>query len=535
MSALNQTEIEKLSCMYDGDKARDASSKIRGFLFQDYVAIDRLLQPGVEYVCSEYLEDVDAFYENGTFEFIQVKYYPKKKADMKEISTDLYYQYLRLQMLHSGLNAEPYLYIHTQKPVKKPESDDMKEYMGFAAEKKSQKGKSKKDADKAEEVPKPKLPADVPDRTDPAGWLSSQVHVLKKEEQKTALFRAMASEKTLDAFVNKLKVIPQNDIVTYKENLLKALGNAYENPDPEGDEEHWQMILLGLAVSYIQRRYMLTDPDFAELRVDKGEFDRYMAESSRTRTEQSIASYLVAAASEEYETIVKRNDLSDLQLDMLNRIYKKTIQWIGQIGATPAGQYQLLNTFSTDEASEIAAFQSKDIDGRLRCMAECKGEYHVFLDYLWKIMLNLCQNQIKTEKEMDRHSELFDPKHYIVSEVTDYVCLNFPEDKYVNHSVILPRAGRKFKGVKRKLVERMVKMSTLPRKWFFENDSLAPGKNYFYFSTADVNESPSVTDLEKDCFYIECMSCIRIDEGDWSEQDPCGNCIFSEKCAEEDT
>ena len=53
--------------------------KLGFFLFQDYVAIMGLLKN-------------------------QVKYYPKTSPKMKEISTDLYYQYLRLQMLQSTLN-----------------------------------------------------------------------------------------------------------------------------------------------------------------------------------------------------------------------------------------------------------------------------------------------------------------------------------------------------------------------------------------------------------------------------------------------
>lgn len=92
MCALTNTELDKLSVMYEGDKSRDASDKIRGFLFQDYVLIRCLLQNHVEYVCSEYLEDIDVFFEDGTFEFIQVKYYPKTSPKMGEISTDLYYQ-----------------------------------------------------------------------------------------------------------------------------------------------------------------------------------------------------------------------------------------------------------------------------------------------------------------------------------------------------------------------------------------------------------------------------------------------------------
>lgn len=58
------------SVMYDGDKDRDATSKIRGFLFQDDITIMRLLQNQVKYVCSEYLEDVDVFFDDGTFKII---------------------------------------------------------------------------------------------------------------------------------------------------------------------------------------------------------------------------------------------------------------------------------------------------------------------------------------------------------------------------------------------------------------------------------------------------------------------------------
>ena len=58
MSVLKKTEVDKLSIMYEGDKNRDASDKIRGFLFQDFITIMCLLQNKVKYVCSEYLEDV---------------------------------------------------------------------------------------------------------------------------------------------------------------------------------------------------------------------------------------------------------------------------------------------------------------------------------------------------------------------------------------------------------------------------------------------------------------------------------------------
>ena len=66
------------------------------------------------------------FFEDDTFEIIQVKYYPKTSPKMKEISTDLYYQYLRLQMLQSTLIAVPRLYIHTNSEIKELTLDKMK-------------------------------------------------------------------------------------------------------------------------------------------------------------------------------------------------------------------------------------------------------------------------------------------------------------------------------------------------------------------------------------------------------------------------
>ena len=254
MGVLTNTELEKLSVMYEGDKSRDATDKIRGFLFQDYVMIRCLLQEHVEYVCSEYLEDVDVFYEDGTFEFIQVKYYPKTNPKMKEISTDLYYQHLRLQMLHSTLTAVPRLYIHRNSKVEKPTLEEMKTYIGLGST----------------------LPKSVPysNATDSTTWLRMNVYSTnKKNEQKKTLFASMASEDSLKDFVAKFDVSHQSDINQYKEELMKTLAKAYPNPDKDRDKEHWQVILLGLAISYIQRRYALDDSDFEQLRVDKKEFN----------------------------------------------------------------------------------------------------------------------------------------------------------------------------------------------------------------------------------------------------------------------
>lgn len=514
MSVLTEKELEKITAMYVGDNARDAADKIRGFLFQDYVTIRCLLQNHVEYVCSEYLEDVDVFFEDGRFEFIQVKYYPKTSPNMKEISTDLYYQFLRLQLLQSTLSALPRLYIYRRQKVEKPTIDKMKEYIGLESQ----------------------CPDTVsyPKTEDAITWLKENVYTTnKKSEQKEKLFVAMASEESLKEFIAKFDIVQQLDINQYKEKLLEELVEAYPNPNKGDKQENWQMVLLGLAILYIQRRYTLDGPDFNKLRVAKTEFDQYMMKCSETKTEWTIVSYLVGIACEGYRGIINNNDLTKLQTCMLELIYRNTILWIKEIGKTVDGQCRLLNTISRDEATKIAEYRGMTVDGRLCYMAECKLDFLVFLHYLWKIMLNISQEKVNNETEIYEQIELFNPIYYMDLSVTDYVCLNFPEDKYANHSVILPPAVGYFKGVKRKIVERMVKMSPKPEKWFFQNSQLTRGKNYYNYSTADVSENPTVADLGEDSFYIECMECIGIDEGEWETQEVCSACIFSEKCVKE--
>ena len=516
MSVLMNEEADKLSIMYEGDKNRDAADKIRGFLFQDYITIRCLLQNQVKYVCSEYLEDVDVFFEDGTFEFIQVKYYPKTDPNVKKVSTDLYYQYLRLQMLQSTLKAKPSLYIHRNSKVEKPTLDKMKEYIGHENE----------------------LLKSVtyPNTAVSAAWLRTNVYSTnKKEEQKKNLFAAMASEDSLKKFIARFNVVHQLDINQYKKELMEVLARAYPNPDKGGDEEHWQLILLGLSISYIQRRYTLVNPVFDQLRVDKKEFDHYMTESVKTKTEQTIVSYLAGIVCEKYGEIINSNDLSDIQTHMLNTICQNTVRWINEIGKNVDGQYQLLNTYSMDDASQITGYRGISVDDRLLYVAECKQGFLVFLGYLWKIMLNICQKKVNNETEISAHFEIFDPLYYIDSSVSDYVCLDFPEDKYVNHSVILPQAGGNFKGVKRRIVERMVSVSPKPGKWFFENSKIMRGKNYYNYNTANVSENPTVADLGEDSFYIECMDCIGIDEDEWSTQEDCNGCVFSVKCVKEES
>lgn len=460
MCTLSKDEIDKISVMYEGDKKRDATSKIRGFIFQDYITIMCLLRDKVEYVCSEYLEDVDVFYKNGKFEFIQVKYYPNTSPQREEIFTDLYYQYLRLKMLGSTLDAIPSLYIHRVPEINKPTLQEMKDYL------------------------KIKIPKKIDYSTveDSKKWLRSNIYTIsKKKEQKAKFFKTMASEDSLKDFINQFKISSQKNIVEYREELMEKLEKEFPNYVKGSNEDNWPVILLGLAISYIQKRYSLVDPDFASLKFEKKDFTRYMLESSQTKTENIIVSYLVGIASEVYGDIIGDNGLSELQMALLDLIYRNTVCWIEDVANTVDGQYKLLNTFSLEEERKVSEYKTLSMDTRVIKIAECKLSYILFLEYMWKIILNLCQEKILQVEDITINIELLRPDHYIDGRVMEYVCFNFPDDKYVSHCVILPNPGGNFRRITRKIAGRMIKLSQKPEKWFYENNKILMGKNYYSY------------------------------------------------------
>ena len=535
MYALNDAEEQKLSLMFEGDKNRDASSNIRGFLFQDYVTIRALLRDDAEAVCSEYLEDVNVFRRDNSLELIQVKYYPKTDPQMKSIVTDLYYQYLRMRMLRSSLKPVPRLYIHGKTDdISKPELKDLIGYLKLD-------GELKKTA---------QYPADA------EAWISDNVYLKEKsgekkdkqpektkqnkDEQKKSLFSAMAAEDSLKAFHDALKVENLSDIQTYKRETMAALEAAYQNPDPEDEagDDNWPLILLGLGISFVQRRYLLEDAEPDQMRMTCGEFDGYIKEATRINREDMIGSYLVGVAAERYGDILAYNTLTDLQTVLLNRIYRNTVQWIRELSETVDGQYRLLNTLSRKDSQKVARYKKlKSPSSKLRSMAECSVDFASFLSYLWKIMLDICQQHVTEPEELEDHAALLDPRYYLDPSVQDFVCLVFSRD-HPTSSMILPAVGGDPRTVALKIVDRIVNMAEKehrPGKWFFQNyhnHEIMRGRYDYDLNMAAIKEEQTVVDLDDTAFYIECMNCININAGSWHIRDPRCRCLFCENCTE---
>lgn len=506
--SIESTLMNTLSLMYEGDKNRDASSKIRGFLYQDYITIDFLLNDDVKYVYTEFLEDIDVFYEDGCVEFVQVKYYPKTDINKKEVFTDLYYQYLRFKILNNNSNIKTKLVIHSEKEVSKPNINSMKEFVGL-----------KRENDNDDNNP----------LNDPKEWLECNVHILKKkEEQKTKLFEKKASDSSIDSFIDKLSIRNELEINEYRVELMNQLEGKINCTYKDNKE-----ILWGLAITYIQKRYMSNDTNLEQFKIGKSDFMEHIKKAVKSYTDELIVSYLVGKASETYEDIIIHNELSELQINMMGLIYQNTVKWITTVADKLEGQYKLLYTFSRDECKYILNYKSLQLDERAKKIFECKDTYILFLKYMWKIILDICQEMIELESDIYKNIEFLDPTKYINKLEDKYICFTFPED--VSSVILPPCAGSEFGGLKRKIVARMVELKNKPKKWFWENNKIKNGENYYNYSTANIREGTTVANItdDKDIFYIKCMNCIKIDEGDWCKREKCKDSIFSPNCIKE--
>lgn len=255
-----------------------------------------------------------------------------------------------------------------------------------------------------------------------------------------------------------------------------------------------------------------------------------MREVVVTKTDRTIVGYLFSLIYEEFEDIINNNNLSENDTLILHKILDNTIRWIDVLGSKLDGQKQLLNTISREDSSYVSCYDSLTLDDRLIRIAECRDGFDNFLDYVWKIMLDIYKEKEDSDSDVSTDSELLDPANYVDDTVTEYICFNFPDDKFVNYSVILPEAGSKYKRSLYNIVGRMLKTSNKPEKWFFKNNRNLDGKNYYDYSTAAVYEEPSIVNLGDNSFYIECMDCIKTDFEEWNNFENCSECVFSLDC-----
>ncbi len=501
---MNILDVDKkmLDNMYKGDKKRDARDKIRGFLFQDLVAIDYLLDDNTECICTEFLEDVNVLSKDGTFNIIQVKYYPKTEPKREEIMTDLYYQYLRMQEFGTKLKLKVTVVIHRPKDVTPVTLGEMKKFVNVTRRK-----ERKKISNISE-------------------WLNKNIYTIeKKQQQKQIFFTERASKKSMRDFCNNHEVIEEEKISVYMNKVGEKLYDHFQDEAEYDDDEHAKRILLGLAITYIQKRYMLEDVNFDCVKIVRNEFFDFVKDTIKIKSSQHIIGYVNSHVWEQYVNILEENpELEDSYIEILNQIVRNTQTWFSTILSTQEGQFQLINTVSLEAYDKVSDYNNLPDNKKITRIIKCSDGIQTFLFYLWKIMIDIYMDKINSGVEI--HADMLKPETYMNPEVLDYICVKFPED-YVETGVILPtiRHGQEVRD-QQNIFTRMDK--SRPRKWYMSGKNC--GKREYEYNVAVLDDENSVVDMESQSYIIECLDCIKIDKSMWSMLEKCKDCIFSEDC-----
>ena len=319
----------------------------------------------------------------------------------------------------------------------------------------------------------------------------------------------------------------KKDIKTYKNEVGNKLVETFSECDSYDDEDQKNGILLGLAIDYIQKRYMQDNAKFAQLKVAKSEFDDYIKQTIQDKTEDHMIAYVISCVLEQYTSILKDNpDLDENYIKLLDQIVKNSQNWLSEILSTEDGQFQLLNTISLESYDNIKGYAKLRTSQKVFKIIRCADNLQTFLFYLWKIMIDLCK--AKSDFSAEHDADMLSPQTYIEQTDKNYICLKFPKD-CVKTSVILPtiRFGQEVRDTNN-IATRMYLEK--PQKWYMAGHRF--GKKEYEYRVSDIGEEGSIVDMETDYYIVECMKCIKIDEGTWGSIDKCENCIFAKDCVE---
>lgn len=518
----NFTEQEIFDLMYNGEKNRDASSKISGFIYQDLVAIEKMLDEETECVVTEFLEDV-TYIKKDELYIAQVKHYPKTTPNLEEIVKDLYYQFLRYTLLGGNKKACFQVIIHHEPAIDKPSVDKVRRYI--AMKEKAMTDDKKTVIDTVEVLNKYN------------GYNDKTNKEYTKAEKRDGFIKECAYKGSIHEFYECIDIVSDDSIKSKIEGIKNKISIVYSGEQCE--------LVFGLAIQYVQERYYMSNINLEKIKLTKKELDFRLNNLNSEEFENKITAYIYSVVYEYYSKIidgidrvegVDEKDISTIK-DILRICYNTTINWIKELVSTEEGRYQLINTVTNRSDEYLSDFKNLTDDEIFTKVKECRSGIEDFLSIIWKLMLNICLDK---EDLNDKDIEMMNIRNYIDNEQTNFISIRFENFKRKD-IIILPSFGQNDDWIDdiKNTFTRIKEFK--PKTWFIKGQ-LKANKHYTYnFDVSRLDEEGpfselphNITDIDDDFFTIECMHCLktRTSSNCWTKQDECWKCIFERGCKE---
>lgn len=510
------TEEELLNKMYNDEEKRDARSKISGYIYQDLIAIEKMLYEGTECVATEFLEDVTYIVKDRIY-IIQVKHYPKTKPNLKEIIKDLYYQYLKYILLGGEKDVHLEVVIHCKTEFPKITRNNM---VGL-------------------------LDIDETNLRDDKLSFDEAVNVMNKicgnkKEKRDEFIMRCAYKVSIDEFYNRLNITYDVGILDKKNAIKEMIKKEYVNEQCE--------LVFGLAIQYVHEQYYKKDIKFEIIKLTKKELDFRLLNLNNESFVNKITVYLYSVVFEFHSKIIDGIDRVDgfdekeisIIKDILRICHNTTINWFKELVSTKDGCYKLINTVTNRSDEYLLDFKKLSNDQIFTKVKECRSGIEDFLSIIWKLMFNVCLDK----KDLnDKDIEMMKISNYIDSKQSEYISIKL-EDFKKKDIIILP-AFRQNDDMIDDVINIFTRIKAFKPKIWYIKGPLKANKLYSYnFEVSRLDEEGPVaepphdiTDIDEDYFTIECMQCLktRTSSDCWTKKDKCWKCIFEKGCGNNGT
>ena len=483
-----------------GERNRDASDKIRGFLYQDILAIDLILNSKKEdKIYVEWVEDI--MIENpDCVKLYQVKYYQESYLDLNKIYKSMSYQFFKFKLYENEEKKfKAYCLYYTKK-----ESKFNKHQLNYI------KNNNRKIDRKHKETIKKKL-------------AKCDTH----SERMTLLFDEFASKDLLSEFCfqqekkdlinNEREVLKKELYHNFKELISKTVISSY-------GLDQVQEILLSIAIQYIQKSYYDKLENYKERCMTKESFYNYVKDilkRSKQKDTESIKFLVLGYIDHLFNEIA--DEIEDIEiLKIYKEIYFTTKIFFQSNLETKEQRFKFLNTINMNNYNDFNKdIYMKDETPEIYKFLEHKDKIIEFIRIKWKILFDVDCEDFST----------------FIMESDECYFFEFPDDK-AKPILISSFASRPRRDASN-ILDKVLKMKIKPEKWYFSNNTVKGIYEYPYSVTkiSNVKIEGDFNILLKDhgkYFRIECMKCIKIDEGDMEIKDnQLENCLFSLECREE--